>query len=41
MSIGELSKAQRILDKLPGVMDKRKGRNMPTEVFIKKKCSSF
>ncbi|KAL4064823.1 hypothetical protein V8B97DRAFT_1986391 [Scleroderma yunnanense] len=41
VSIGELSKAQKIFDGLPGVMDRRRGRQMPTEVFIKKKLAFY
>lgn len=39
----DYDRTQKLLDKIPGQLDKRKlsGRDMPTEAFIKKKCSSF
>lgn len=38
-----LNKAQELLDALPNLLDKRKmgGKDLPTEVFIKKKCTSI
>jgi hypothetical protein len=37
--MGEYKKAQGLLEKVPALIEKRKarGRNLPTEVFIKKK----
>ena len=42
MSLGFLQKAQGLLDAIPGLIDKRKmgGKDLPTEVFIKKKRKS-
>ncbi|KAG1731945.1 outer membrane protein Iml2/Tetratricopeptide repeat protein 39 [Suillus lakei] len=41
-SLKDYDRAQELLDKIPGQLDKRKlsGRDMPTEAFIKKKRSS-
>jgi hypothetical protein len=41
-SLKDYDRTQKLLDKIPGQLDKRKlsGRDMPTEAFIKKKCSS-
>ncbi|KAI6115400.1 outer membrane protein Iml2/Tetratricopeptide repeat protein 39 [Pisolithus croceorrhizus] len=41
ISIGQSDKAQSLLDALSQIMDKRRGRNMPTEVFIKKKLAFY
>ena len=39
--VGEYKEAQRLLDAVPAAIDKRKigGKDLPTEVFIKKKCT--
>ena len=39
ISVKNFEKAQELLDKVPELMDKRKigGKDLPTEVFIKKK----
>jgi hypothetical protein len=41
-SLKDYDRTQKLLDKIPGQLDKRKlsGRDMPTEAFIKKKRSS-
>jgi Protein of unknown function (DUF3808) len=41
-SLKDYNRAQKLLDKIPDQLDKRKisGRDMPTETFIKKKRSS-
>ena len=41
MAMGDMKKAQEVLDAVPGLLDKRKyaGKDLPTEVFIKKKCT--
>ncbi|KAI5986667.1 outer membrane protein Iml2/Tetratricopeptide repeat protein 39 [Pisolithus albus] len=41
ISIGQSDKAQSLLDALSQIMDKRRSRNMPTEVFIKKKLAFY
>ncbi|KAG2349961.1 hypothetical protein BDR05DRAFT_994923 [Suillus weaverae] len=42
-SLKDHDRAQKLLDKIPGQLDKRKlsGRDMPTEVFIKKKLAFY
>lgn len=39
-SLGNYDEAQKLLDAIPGLIDKKKigGKDLPTEVFIKKKC---
>ncbi|KAI6138112.1 outer membrane protein Iml2/Tetratricopeptide repeat protein 39 [Pisolithus tinctorius] len=41
VSVRQLDEAQRLFDKLPAVLDKRRGRDMPTEVLIKKKLEFY
>ncbi|KAI6138074.1 outer membrane protein Iml2/Tetratricopeptide repeat protein 39 [Pisolithus tinctorius] len=41
ISMRQSDKAQRLLDALSEIMDKRRSRNMPTEVFIKKKLAFY
>lgn len=43
ISLGLLEKAKELFDVIPGLIDKRKigGKDLPTEVFIKKKSESF
>jgi hypothetical protein len=38
--LGNKDKAQQLLDAIPGLIDLKKmgGKDLPTEVFIKKKC---
>jgi hypothetical protein len=40
-SLGDIAKCQELLDAIPGLIDKKKvgGKDLPTEVFIKKKCT--
>lgn len=40
--MGDSKKAKELLDAVPALLDKRKlgGRDLPTEVYIKKKCKS-
>ncbi len=40
-SIKNFEKAQELLDAIPDLIDKKKigGKDLPTEVFIKKKCT--
>jgi len=37
--LGEIDEAQKLLDAIPDLIDKKKisGKDLPTEVFIKKK----
>lgn len=41
ISLGNVEKAQEYLDEIPNLVDKRKvgGKDLPTEVVIKKKCA--
>ena len=50
ISVNNFTQAQKLLDAIPGLIDKKKigGKDLPTEVFIKKKrmdddtlCSEF
>ncbi|KAG6334988.1 hypothetical protein ID866_4102 [Astraeus odoratus] len=41
ISTQEYSKAQKIMDRLPEVIEKHRSRNMPTEVFIKNKLAFY
>ena len=38
--MGELDKAKELFEQIPALLDKKKigGKDLPTEVFIKKKC---
>ncbi|KAI0056452.1 hypothetical protein BV25DRAFT_1903221 [Artomyces pyxidatus] len=42
-SLGNFDEAQRLMEAIPGLIDKRKigGKDLPTEVFIKKKLAFF
>lgn len=39
-SLGDSQKAQQLLDTIPSLLERKKvgGKDLPTEVFIKKKC---
>ncbi|PPR07452.1 hypothetical protein CVT26_013483 [Gymnopilus dilepis] len=43
LAIGDLEKAQSLLDKVPSLIEKRKvsGKDIPTEVYIKKKLAFY
>ncbi|KAF8891625.1 hypothetical protein CPB84DRAFT_1784122 [Gymnopilus junonius] len=43
LALGDLDKAQSLLDKVPDLIEKRKvgGKDLPTEVFIKKKLAFY
>ena len=40
-SLGDMQKAQQLLDTIPSLLERKKvgGKDLPTEVFIKKKCA--
>ena len=39
ISIGDLDQAQKLLDKIPSALNKKiGGKDLPTEVLIRKKC---
>ncbi|KAH6902081.1 mitochondrial outer membrane protein IML2 [Coprinopsis sp. MPI-PUGE-AT-0042] len=42
-SLGDITKCQELLDAIPGLIDKKKvgGKDLPTEVFIKKKLAFY
>lgn len=42
ISLGDTPKAQELFDTIPSLLDKRKinGKDLPTEVLIRKKCMS-
>jgi hypothetical protein len=41
-SLKDYAKAQELLDTIPSLLDKRKfnGKELPTEIFIQKKCTT-
>jgi hypothetical protein len=43
LSLGNLAQAKALLDQMPQLLDRRKlgGRDLPTEVYIRKKRESF
>lgn len=42
-SLGDTQKAQQLLDTIPSLLERKKvgGKDLPTEVFIKKKCMVY
>ena len=43
ISLGDTKKAQQLLDTIPSLLERKKvgGKDLPTEVFIKKKCALY
>ncbi|KIO06758.1 hypothetical protein M404DRAFT_138095 [Pisolithus tinctorius Marx 270] len=41
VSVGQFDKAQRLFDELSAVLEKRRSRNMSTEIFIEKKLAFY